>query len=59
MPDNNIFDDDDALDIIWLDEDRLSGNHREGKRGGCLGLVLVLILPTCLVGAAMVLFANS
>ncbi len=57
MPPDNIFDDDDALDIILLDEDRQSGSHHEGRRGGCLGLVAVLFLPLCLA-SAVIFFAN-
>lgn len=33
MPDDDIFDDDDALDIVLLKEDRQSGSRHEGRRG--------------------------
>jgi hypothetical protein len=58
MPDDDIFDDDDALDIVLLNEDRQSGSRHEGRRGGCLGLVVVLMLLPCLA-SAVILFANS
>ncbi len=44
--DNNLFDDDDALDyLLYTEEDKA---HRDGSdnnnRGGCLGIVVLLVL---------------
>jgi hypothetical protein len=43
--DDNIFDKDDALDFIIYKD--LEGQERgnEGRNGGCLGIVFLLLLP--------------
>jgi hypothetical protein len=46
---DNIFDEDDALNCI-LYEDAEKESDQSEKKGGCLGLILVLIIPTCLLG---------
>jgi len=44
--DDNIFDEDDALDVILYEEVEKETNTNDPKsRGGCLGMLLVLIIP--------------
>ncbi len=44
--DDNIFDDDDALDYILYEEVEKEVNTNDPKsRGGCFGVLLVLIIP--------------
>jgi len=47
--DDNIFDQDDALDFIIYKD--LEGQERgnEGRHGGCLGIVVLLLLPVASV----------
>lgn len=48
MDDDNIFDEDDALDYI-LYEDAEKGENNSGKSGGCLSIfIFFLITPTAL-----------
>jgi len=48
--DKNIFDNEDnALDYI-LYEDVEKETDQSEKNGGCLGLILILIIPTSLLG---------
>ena len=42
---DNIFDDDDALDFIIYEEIETHGQERKGGKGGCLGVVVLLLLP--------------
>ncbi len=42
---DNIFDDDDALDFIIYEELEKQGQERKGGKGGCLGIVVLLLLP--------------
>lgn len=50
---DNIFDDDDALDFILYEELEKQGQERKGGgKGGCLGMVVLLLLP---VASAMLL----
>lgn len=42
---DNIFDDDDALDFIMYKELEKEGRERKGGNCGCLGLVVLLLLP--------------
>jgi len=42
---DNIFDDDDALDFILYEELEKQGQERKGGKGGCLGIVVLLLLP--------------
>jgi hypothetical protein len=41
---DNIFDDDDALDFILYEELEKQGQERKGGKGGCLGIVVLLLL---------------
>ena len=47
--DDNIFDKDDVLDFIIYKD--LEGQDRgnEGRNGGCLGIVILLMLPVASV----------
>jgi hypothetical protein len=42
---DNIFDKDDALDFIIYEEIETYGQERKGAKGGCLGVVVLLLLP--------------
>ena len=42
---DNIFADDDALDFIINDELEKHGQERKGGKSGCLGVVVLLLLP--------------
>lgn len=46
--DDNIFDEDDALDYILFDESEKGDQQPQGG-AGCLGILLLLILPTGMV----------
>lgn len=46
MGDDNIFDEDDALDYIIYEDCKKEDQKPEGK-SGCLGLVLLIIAPAC------------
>ncbi|MBW6521313.1 MAG: hypothetical protein K0A99_09950 [Desulfoarculaceae bacterium] len=49
---DNIFDDDNALDyIIYKDCEKEVRNQQKGNggRGGCLGLLLLLVVPVGLL----------
>jgi len=48
MPDDrhdNIFADDDALDFIIYEEFEKQGQERKSSKGGCLGIMALLLLP--------------
>lgn len=47
--DDNIFDDDDALDYIMSEEVEKGGNEPQSN-AGCFGVLLVLIVPVVLFG---------
>jgi len=42
---DNISDDDDALDFIIYEELEKQGQERKGVKGGCLSMVVLLLLP--------------
>ena len=42
---DNIFDKDDALDFIIFKELEKHDQERKGCKGGCLGIVVLLLLP--------------
>lgn len=46
MDEDNIFDDDEALDYI-LYEECTGETDKEQKGGGCLGMIALLLLPVC------------
>ena len=50
--DNNIFDDDDALDCILYEEmdKHRQGNQNKPGKAGCLGALSLLILPATVIG---------
>lgn len=48
----NIFSDDDALDFMIYDECEKQDRGKKGCKGGCLGIVVLLLLPS----ASMILF---
>lgn len=50
--DDNIFDDDDALDYIIYEEmnKQSQGNQNKPGKAGCLGAVAVVILPATVIG---------
>jgi hypothetical protein len=47
--DDNIFDDDDALDYI-MSEEVEKGSKEPQSSSGCFGVLLVLIVPVILFG---------
>ncbi len=47
--DDNIFDDDDALDYI-MSEEVEEGSKEPQSRSGCLGVLLLVIVPVVLFG---------
>ena len=50
--DENIFDDDDALDyIIYKEMNKQSqGNHNKPGNTGCLGVLALVVLPVTVIG---------
>lgn len=42
---DNIFADDDALDFIIYEELEKRGQERKDGKGGCFGMVVLLLLP--------------
>ena len=42
---DNIFDKDDALDFIIFKDLEKHHQERKGGKGGCLGIVVLLLLP--------------
>ena len=42
---DNIFADDDALDFIIYEEFEKHDRERKGGKGGCFGIVVLLLLP--------------
>ncbi|MDO8946186.1 MAG: hypothetical protein Q7U88_03395 [Desulfocapsaceae bacterium] len=46
---DNIFADDDALDFIIYEELEKEGRERKGGKGGCFGIVMLLLLPVASV----------
>lgn len=42
---DNIFADDDALDFIIYEEIEKQNRERKGGKGGCFGIVVLLMLP--------------
>ena len=53
--DDNIFDEDDALDYIMYKEVEKEVNNPQAKTG-CLGLLLVLTIPSYLLGIVVTHF---
>ena len=47
--DDNIFDEDDALDYI-MSEEVEKWDEKPPGRSGCLGVIMILLLPVCLFG---------
>ena len=47
--DSNIFDDDDALDYILYEECTRETENITPKRSGCLGMLLIFIVPPVLL----------
>ena len=45
MDDENIFDEDDALDYIMFEEHENMNNQENNKNSGCFGLVFICIIP--------------
>lgn len=43
---NGLLDDDSALDCILFEEMRKENAQRTG-RGGCLGILIIFLIPTC------------
>lgn len=50
--DDNLFEDDDALDYILYEEINKEGQGNQNKSGkkGCLGMVALFAFPTGLIG---------
>ncbi|MBU3946321.1 MAG: hypothetical protein KKB91_07150 [Proteobacteria bacterium] len=46
---DNTFADDDALDFIIYEELEKEGRERKGGKGGCFGIVMLLLLPVASV----------
>ncbi|MBU0662938.1 MAG: hypothetical protein KJ990_00180 [Proteobacteria bacterium] len=42
---DNIFDKDDALDFIIYEELEKRDQERKGGKGGCFGIIVLLLLP--------------
>ena len=42
---DNIFSDDDVVDFLIYDECEKQGGGQKRGKGGCLGVVLLLLLP--------------
>ncbi|MBM9538830.1 hypothetical protein [Desulfobulbus alkaliphilus] len=45
MEDGNIFDDDDALDCILLEEKNSAESKNTNNKAGCLSLIIVVSIP--------------
>jgi len=45
MEDDNIFDEDDALDYIMFEEHSKEENQKDNKSSGCLTLLLICTIP--------------
>lgn len=43
---NGLFDDDPALDCILFEEMRKENAQKKG-RGGCLGILVIFLIPVC------------
>ena len=50
--DENIFDDDDALDFILYEETNKEnqGNQNKSGKTGCLGTLALIVLPATVIG---------
>lgn len=48
---DNIFDQDDALDFIIYEELEKHNRKQDGNRGGCLGLLILMFIPVVLLMA--------
>jgi hypothetical protein len=46
---DNIFSDDDALDFILYEEFEKQDRKRKGDKGGCLSIVVLILLPVASV----------
>ncbi|MDD3813129.1 MAG: hypothetical protein PHZ02_00675 [Desulfocapsaceae bacterium] len=46
---DNVFADDDALDFIIYKEIEKQNRERKGGKGGCFGIVALLLLPAASV----------
>lgn len=46
---DNIFDKDDALDFIIYDDLEKQNRGQKGNKGGCLSIVVLLLLPVASV----------
>lgn len=53
LENDNIFDEDDALDFIIYEELEKQNNEPKNGKGGCLGTILLLLVP-----AASMIFIN-
>ena len=42
---DNIFDKDDALDFMIYDDCEKQGRQQKRGRGGCLGLLILMLIP--------------
>lgn len=48
MGDDNIFDDDDALDYVMFEELEKNSTQKKPEKSGCFGVILILAIP-CVV----------
>lgn len=48
----NTFDDDSALDFLLIEEIEKQGKPQNQGKGGCLGLIFLIALPSCLFFAS-------
>ena len=46
---NNIFDEDNALDYIMSEECEKNVRQQKNGKGGCLGIVVLLLIPVASV----------
>lgn len=56
--DDNIFDDDDALDYIMSEEVEAWDQQPQGKTG-CLGVILILVMPIGLIYSGLAFFTKQ
>jgi hypothetical protein len=55
MNDDNVFDEDNALDFIMKEEVEKENQQKSGK-GGCLGIIALLIFPVAALYHFVVIF---
>lgn len=59
MMDDNIFDEDDALDDYILYEETKKDKHPQPKGGGCLPLILFIVGSTVVISSALTVSCSN